>query len=768
MSRFDPDRLYTLLPAVYRMRDAELDQPLRALLQVISEQVNLVEADIDQLYASWFIETCQDWVVPYIGDLIGYHPMQTVGISGAITTAGGQQRNRALIPRRDVAHTIGDRRRKGSLALLDKLANDVAGWPARAVEFYPLLDLAESVRHLRLDRGRTVDLRRGDALDRIDSAFDQLAHTVSVGRINSARSQRRYNIPSVGLFIWRLKPYSITYAPAFCVDRVNNHYTFSILGNDTRLITSPVTEPLPDQISGELNVPAWIRRRAFDERTADYYGLHKSLTIWRDDQADPVPLHSIVPADLSNWAYRPQQDQVAVDPRLGRMVFSPRNAPRQGVWVTYHYGFSDDVGGGEYSRVLRPTDDFIVDDGETPMSPATEVVAEKRLYRVGAGETLTTIRQALERWSNRRPADAIIEITDNGVYVEQLQILLDAGQRLELRAANRRRPTIRLLDWYTNRSDALQIGRRPQPTGGVEAVADRPEGAGNGEADVSQDEAATVAPGPARFILDGVLVTGRGIQVVGDLSQVVIRHCTLVPGWAIQHDCTPVNETEPSVEIVDSSAKLTIEHTILGAIRVNESEVERDPIPISISDSVLDATRPTHDALSAPDGLHAHAVLTLLRSTVFGRIAVRAIELAENSIFDGLVRVARRQAGCVRFCYVPPDSRTPRRYDCQPDLVVAAVQARFQAGQPTPQERDSELARETLRVRPQFNSVRYGTPTYCQLADTCASEIRSGADDEAAMGAFHDLFEPQREANLQTRLDEYTPAGMDVGMIFVS
>jgi hypothetical protein len=63
------DRLYNLLPGVHRMRDADQGSPLRALLQVISEQVNLVEADIDQLYENWFIETCQDWVVPYIGDL---------------------------------------------------------------------------------------------------------------------------------------------------------------------------------------------------------------------------------------------------------------------------------------------------------------------------------------------------------------------------------------------------------------------------------------------------------------------------------------------------------------------------------------------------------------------------------------------------------------------------------------------------------------------------------------------------------------------------
>jgi len=36
------------------------------------------------------------------------------------------------------------------------------------------------------------------------------------------------------------------------------------------------------------------------------------------------------------------------------------------------------------------------------------------------------------------------------------------------------------------------------------------------------------------------------------------------------------------------------------------------------------------------------------------------------------------------------------------------------------------------------------------------------------MGAYHDLYQPQREANLQERLAEYTPAAMDVGIIFAN
>ena len=149
-------------------------------------------------------------------------------------------------------------------------------------------------------------------------------------------------------------------------------------------------------------------------------------------------------------------------------------------------------------------------------------------------------------------------------------------------------------------------------------------------------------------------------------------------------------------------------------------------------------------------------------------IQARAIELAENSILLGNAHVCRRQEGCIRFCYVRSASQTPRRYECQPDLVQAAVAELFAAGGLSAAERDVMLQAERLRVEPEFDSVRYGTPTYCRLSKMCAPEIAQGADDQSEMGVFHDLYQPQRTANLRRRLDEYTPAGTNAGIIYAS
>jgi len=273
---------------------------------------------------------------------------------------------------------------------------------------------ASAVRR-RLTRCRTGVQRNGDVLDRVDGPFDELAHTVSVGRPTSTRTRRRHNIPSVGLFVWRLQPFSITQAPASCIDRARNRYTFNILGNDTPLITRPIAEPEPTHIADEMNVPAFIRRRAFDERTPDYYGSSRSLFIWRDAQRHPVRLEHIVPADLSAWAYRPRGDQVAVDPVLGRIAFSARSAPESGVWVSYSYGFSDRLGGGEYERPVIPA-------GDRPV------------YRVGPGEGQhRKLMEAVAQWQGEKKdptkRDAVIEITDSGVYEEPIEVDLDPGDR---------------------------------------------------------------------------------------------------------------------------------------------------------------------------------------------------------------------------------------------------------------------------------------------------------------------------------------------------
>ncbi|WP_432166336.1 hypothetical protein [Streptomyces sp. bgisy031] len=700
----EPDGLAALLPRWHLLRDAEEGEPLRALLAVIAEQLDRVRDGVEQGYEDLFVETAAPWVLPYLGDLVGYRTLP--GYERVLTTGlhGGREAlAEAVAPRADVATTVANRRRKGTLHLLEEISEQVAGYPARAVELSRLVARNESVKLYRdTGRGRLVDLRDGSALARQGGPFDTTARTVDVRRANSSGRQGGWTPAGVGLFVWRLKAYALTSSPAYCIDRARNLYTFSILGNDSPLVTEPVPEPSPTHIATVDNVPAFITRRLLHDRLLDHYGPGKSFVIRRDGEDKPVPPSDIVVADLSDWRYRPKRGQVAVDPELGRIAFGARSAPRQGVWVDYHYASGADMGGGEYERpdrVDRPDAAF---------------------YRVGPGQPYRQIMDAYRAWRHDRRADrtgpdGIIEITHSGAYQEQLDFDLDPGDRLELRAAEGTRPVMRLLDWYSNRPDALNIRA------------------------VTDDCAPHERP---RIVLDGLLVAGRGINVTGPMGAVVVRHTTLVPGWSLEPECEPHSPDEPSIVLERTTACLQVEHSVLGTIEVIGDEVGEDPLAIHLRDSILDATGHDREALSAPDCRLAHAVLHAHRTTVVGEVRTHAVEIAENSVFTGRLQVARRGIGCLRYSYVPTGSRTPRRHRCLPDL--------------------------TPGVQPLFAAVRYGTPWYGQLADGCPEELRRGADDGAEMGAFHDLYRPQREDGLRARLAEYTPAGTDAGIFFVT
>jgi hypothetical protein len=146
------------------------------------------------------------------------------------------------------------------------------------------------------------------------------------------------------------------------------------------------------------------------------------------------------------------------------------------------------------------------------------------------------------------------------------------------------------------------------------------------------------------------------------------------------------------------------------------------------------------------------------------------LDSAENSIFEGLLKIDRQQTGCMRFCSLmdAPGSRTPRRYNCQPDLAEQALREADRWRTLSEDKRTAAVQRERERIRPRFKSTLYGTAAYCQLSEDCADEIVRGADDESELGVFHDLFNSQRKANLRTRLDEYTVAGMEAAIIFAT
>ena len=203
--------LYERLPEIYRTKDAELPAPfhLRSYLALIEEAFGNIHSNIEALYHDLFIETAADWVVPYIGDLLG-----TSHLSGDPWTL-----------RADVADTIALRRRKGTLGAIELLAYNLTRWGAHCVELRELLVWNQHLNHQRPDeggvppyglptvrrqtviRGGTVTLRDPAMLALLRTPFDPFAYTADVK--TPAVGGIRYNLPNLAIFLWRLAAYRI-------------------------------------------------------------------------------------------------------------------------------------------------------------------------------------------------------------------------------------------------------------------------------------------------------------------------------------------------------------------------------------------------------------------------------------------------------------------------------------------------------------------------------------------------------------------------------
>src|SRR5215831_7504602 len=259
------DKLWALLPAVYRAEDTDaFDQngPLRELVNRIGAQAAILRRSIDRLWEDQSIETCDDWVIPYIGDLLATNLVSSLDARGQ---------------RLDVAKTIYYRRRKGTVALLEELAHDITGWEVRVVEFFrrlartrhgfdPEIGLPSATsapldnRTLQLAEGLVgqltntgiggwADLRNVygaqqaqspfGIYDRLKppSAFDEYFHTADFRR-GRGRSGW-YNISHLGVFVWRLysfplidqEPDTLLTVPVQNADPAcPNHYAFDPTG----------------------------------------------------------------------------------------------------------------------------------------------------------------------------------------------------------------------------------------------------------------------------------------------------------------------------------------------------------------------------------------------------------------------------------------------------------------------------------------------------------------------------------------------------------
>src|SRR6266850_4427222 len=71
--RYYTEKVWEWIPAVYKDEDGLPPNPdvLRSIILIFARQSAIARRSIDRLWEDQFIELCDDWAIPYIGDLVG-------------------------------------------------------------------------------------------------------------------------------------------------------------------------------------------------------------------------------------------------------------------------------------------------------------------------------------------------------------------------------------------------------------------------------------------------------------------------------------------------------------------------------------------------------------------------------------------------------------------------------------------------------------------------------------------------------------------------
>jgi hypothetical protein len=764
--------LYERLPEIYRIRDEEQAPPLqlRAYLKVFEEAFGAVHANIEALYHDLFIETCEDWVVPYIGDLMG-----TSHLAGDPWTL-----------RADVADTIALRRRKGTLGAIELLTHDLTGWGVHCVELRENMVWHQHLNHQRPDRGGippfgmpgvtrhtpirggTVTVRDPDMLSLLGTPFDPFGHTADVK--SPATGGIRYNLPNLAIFLWRLKAFQIPFTrPAIRPAVAKAGAVLPDARFVVRVDVNPTAEPVrlfntyrfdpdlrPPVLTTVDRTPGPMpEARLTTGSEAGNPGEYVSVEIY--NPADPLlsdldvgevglQLHVpgvTFPVALNTWTFRGanlcawedgirpplRNREIAIDPEIGRVAIgvataAEANALEQSLLMTYTYGAVGPVGSHPISR---------------DPAPATWKGEATTIRRVNFHQNPNGLQQALDNIQNLN-APLVIEIEDSMVHALDLNAVAGAvneaggfnlrlNRSLIIRAASGQRPIVRL--------------RRPlrfRPTNVLGATP-------------AQQEQFDAINRNLTVRLEGLYITrtanfqaGAPLIARTALNSLEVIGCTLDPGGFRRLDGTraPIRNGAalvapygfPAVEeaAFKETPAILVQRSIAGPLLIDADYT------LDLRDSIVDAGAGVSDppgvAFAVSSATNPAAAwgppTTLYGVTFFGRMRVESIE-GRGGIWVHQLEVHNNQIGCLKFCYFSGEAdRLPQNVGCvsAPDALL------------------------------RFTSETFGSPAYGQLAAATDFRIRERGPGDDQMGAFGFQLDAHRFRNLQIRYREFMPIGI--------
>ena len=701
---------------------------LQELLDRIGAQFAVLRRSIDRMWENQSIETCDDWVIPYIGDLLATRLVSCLD---------------ARAQRLDVAKTIYYRRRAGTLGLLEELVADIAGRDARAVEFFRRLGRTRHQFDPPIGNAFVADApawaastsyATGTIVANGPNAY--LCVGAGISGAGNGPIGAGASIPDGGV-IWQFYQPIGALIPAVIAglagadsrtpaggfaDLRNSNYAAANTGTafdeyahtaDLRagsqsfgwynishvglfiwwLQSFPIAGATPVASTSTPGVnPCFtfdpsgrqIPLFAPSSRTAASYGddwvspdawqlpLAVSETLWA---AYPDPLYPSAFAVLYGGGGAPApvaRQGLTIHPEEG--LFSFIGTPPVGTVLTqYHFALLGAAGAG--GQALPPPVGLTA-QADTPLALATELGAI-------AG-------------------DITIEITNSITYPGLASPLDIGGNSVVLTAISGQRPMIR---WAGGGSLAIQ---------------------GSG----------------GNLTIQGIWLQGADITLTGSFATVTLSFVTLDPGTA----GTPPAPLGTAIDglslapvrllIEASITDLVIANSITGPIATQGTgAIEQLTATDSIIQAVNTGGAAKDYALSTQLG-----TVSLARCTILGPSAIHRLNASE-CILDDVTIAADEQDGCVRFSAVAAGSQVHAPYRS------VAIPARG----------------------PIFRSRDFGNPNYARLfrlADnailqpTSGETILGGAQNGSEMGVWQSEGITLTKRGLVLKFEEYAPLGV--------
>ena len=763
--------LYQRLPEIYHIEDEKQHPPyqLRALLDVLDPVFAGIRDNIEHLYHDLFIETCDEWVIPYIADLLG-----TSHLTGDVWTR-----------RADVARTVHHRRRKGTLGAIESLTYVLSGWAVHTVELRERLLWNQHLNHQRPDaggppplqprpnvsdpslryrshiseavRGGTVALRDPAVLSFMGRPFGTFARVVDVKPVDIGAP--RYNLPNLAIFLWRLKDYTVPGLQPVCTSQ-------DLTGSEhdadyaVRCLLHPLGEPMvlfnahrfradedPPNLANEDAVPGPIAMARLTEATVagcpeKYVSVETytpgsgsvapakkiALTLHVPDTIAARPWH-FRGANLCGWeaglAAPLGTDEIVIDPDRGRVLF----------------GLADSADAQKLADHLlaSPTYGFSGPTGAHPV-PRKGI---KNVVQINAHDPASPTLQNVLANIHNRVFPVVVEIQDSMTHTVTLANPMRLKGVLHLRAASGQRPVIRL---------GAPLRFRPFALSGLNAVT------------VEQ----------LNVTLEGLYLS-RTETYTGELiaqaavNRLLIEGCTVDPSNAIELDGTPHGTRKPTQRSLhldhnfgfsgpsDAALKkafkkakqipeIILYRTISGPLAMD------DNYELTVAESIIDAGSGPSDpnpalAICAATGdpeVQWGPPLTVRYKydpsskrecwglTSFGRMRVfRAT--GQGGIWLHRLEVHDNQYGCIKFSYFSGENdRLPPNHGC-----VFGTDAIITLG--------SEV---------------FGQSGYAQLRLRSDRRLLEQGPGRDAMGAFGYLQNTHKWKNINIRYREFMPVGV--------